>query len=197
MINLFENLQNLKEIDKSVKISNKNYKRTLKEIIDVISTVYEKELIPKQCNEIIEDIYYKVIELKEMFDDIKHEKMIKESDDMSKEDVKCKLISLVQDNLPGELADRAGSSYFYTQGKQHFMAIPVSPHSDSFDFYSYEKDLKKVFPKLPIYSMMDDYEMLIDVTRFYRELTESNEDKIINVKLIDVEVLGDDDDYDA
>lgn len=28
-------------------------------------------------------------------------------------------------------------------------------------------------------------------------MSESNEDKIINVKLMDVEVLGDDDDYDA
>ena len=28
-------------------------------------------------------------------------------------------------------------------------------------------------------------------------ISESNEDKIINVKLMDVEVLGDDDDYDA
>lgn len=73
-MNLFENLQQLKEFDKNVKISNKNYKRTLKEIINVISSVYEKELIPKQCNEIIEDIYYKVIELKEMFDeDVKTE----------------------------------------------------------------------------------------------------------------------------
>ena len=68
-MNLFENLQTFKEFDKPVKISNKNYKRTLKEIIDIMSTVYKKELIPKQCNEIIEDIYYKVIELKEMFDD--------------------------------------------------------------------------------------------------------------------------------
>ena len=66
-MNLFENLQTLKEFDKPVKVSNKNYKRTLKEINDVISSVSQKELIPKQCNEIIEDIYYKVIELKNMF----------------------------------------------------------------------------------------------------------------------------------
>ena len=54
------------------------------------------------------------------------------------------------------------------------MAMPISHYSDSSDFYSYKKDLKQVFPNLPIYSMMDDYEMVIDVTRFYRELTESN-----------------------
>ena len=66
-MNLFESLQHLKEFDKSVKVSNKNYKRTLNEIIEVISSISQKELIPKQCNEIIEDIYYKVIELKNMF----------------------------------------------------------------------------------------------------------------------------------
>ena len=104
--------------------------------------------------------------------------MMKESNDKSERDIERKLISLVQDNLPGPLADRAGSSYFYTKGEQHFMAIPISPYSDSFDFYSYAKDLKKVFPKLPIYSMMDDYEMVIDVTRFYRELKESNHNEI-------------------
>ena len=66
-MNLFENLQTLNEFDKPIKVSNKNYKRTLKEISDVINSVSQKELIPKQCNEIIEDIYYKVIELKNMF----------------------------------------------------------------------------------------------------------------------------------
>ena len=68
-MNLFENLQNLNEFDKPVKVSNKNYKRTLKEISEVIASVSQKELIPKQCNEIIEDIYYKIIELKNMFED--------------------------------------------------------------------------------------------------------------------------------
>lgn len=66
-MNLFENLQTLNEFNKLIKVSNKNYKRTLKEIIDVISNISKKELIPKQCNEIIEDIYYKVIELNNMF----------------------------------------------------------------------------------------------------------------------------------
>ena len=66
-MNLFENLQTFNEFNKPIKASNKNYKRTLKEIVDIISTVSKKELIPKQCNEIIEDIYYKAIELNNMF----------------------------------------------------------------------------------------------------------------------------------
>ena len=115
------------------------------------------------------------------FKSTEHEEMIKESIDKSKEDVEHKLISLVQDKLTGPLADRVGSSYFYTTpSKQYMMAIPISTNSDSFDFYSYEKDLKKVFPNLPIYSMMDDYEMVVDVTRFYRELTESNHNEILD-----------------
>ena len=80
-MNLFENLQTLKEFDKPIKVSNKNYKRTLKEINDVISSVSQKELIPKQCNEIIEDIYYKVIELKNMFIDEDENKSIEELKD--------------------------------------------------------------------------------------------------------------------
>ena len=115
------------------------------------------------------------------FKSTEHEEMIKESNDKSKEDIERKLINLVQDKLAGPLADRAGSSYFYTTpSKQYMMAIPISTNSDSSDFYSYEKDLKKVFPNLPIYSMMDDYEMVIDVTRFYRELTESNHNEILD-----------------
>lgn len=77
-MNLFENLQTLNEFDKPVKVSNKNYKRTLKEINDVILSVSQKELIPKQCNEIIEDIYYKVIELKNMFSTELENKSIEE-----------------------------------------------------------------------------------------------------------------------
>ena len=81
MIKILENLQTLKEFDKPVKVSNKNYKRTLKEINDVISSVSQKELIPKQCNEIIEDIYYKVIELKNMFKTELENKSIEELKD--------------------------------------------------------------------------------------------------------------------
>ena len=81
MIKILEDCQLLKEFDKSVKVSNKNYKRTLKEINDVISSVSQKELIPKACNEIIEDIYYKVIELKNMFNTELENKSIEELKD--------------------------------------------------------------------------------------------------------------------
>jgi len=81
MIKILEDFQTLKEFDKPVKVSNKNYKRTLKEINDVISSVSQKELIPKQCNEIIEDIYYKVIELKNMFKTELENKSIEELKD--------------------------------------------------------------------------------------------------------------------
>ena len=81
MIKILEDCQPLKEFDKPVKVSNKNYKRTLKEINDVISSVSQKELIPKQCNEIIEDIYYKVVELKNMFSTELENKSIEEMKD--------------------------------------------------------------------------------------------------------------------
>lgn len=81
MIKILENLQTLNEFDKLVKVSNKNYKRTLKEINDVISSISQKELIPKQCNEIIEDIYYKVVELKNMFKTELENKSIEELKD--------------------------------------------------------------------------------------------------------------------
>lgn len=80
-MSLFENLQTFKEFDKPLKVSNKNYKRTLKEINDIILSVSQKELIPKQCNEIIEDIYYKVIELKNMFKTELENKSIEELKD--------------------------------------------------------------------------------------------------------------------
>lgn len=81
MIKILEECQPLNEFDKPTKVSNKNYKRTLKEISDVISSVSQKELIPKQCNEIIEDIYYKVIELKNMFSTELENKSIEELKD--------------------------------------------------------------------------------------------------------------------
>ena len=81
MIKILEDFQTLKEFDKPVKVSNKNYKRTLKEISDVISSVSQKELIPTQCNEIIEDIYYKVIDLKNMFKTELENKSIEELTD--------------------------------------------------------------------------------------------------------------------
>ena len=81
MIKILEDCQPLKEFDKPTKVSNKNYKRTLKEISDVISSISQKELIPKQCNEIIEDIYYKVIELKNMFKTELENKSIEELKD--------------------------------------------------------------------------------------------------------------------
>lgn len=80
-MSLFENLQTFKEFDKPLKVSNKNYKRTLKEINDIILSVSQKELIPKQCNEMIEDIYYKVIELKNMFKTELENKSIEELKD--------------------------------------------------------------------------------------------------------------------
>jgi hypothetical protein len=86
------------------------------------------------------------------------------------DDIDSKLIHLVQSKLPGPLADRAGSSNFYSENGQRFMVIPVSTNSDSFDFESYKQDLKKyVFPNSDIYAMMNDYEIVIDVTDFYRE----------------------------
>lgn len=66
-MNLFENLQTLNEANNINKVSNKNQKRTLKEIIDILTMTYEHQLIPKQCNELIEDIYYKAIEIKNLF----------------------------------------------------------------------------------------------------------------------------------
>ena len=155
-------------------LSYNEYEHTHKEKIDMRKIKTPKDLIKAYSYKFVNDFLWCFTA------DTEHEEMIKESNDKSKEDIERKLINLVQDKLAGPLADRAGSSYFYTQGKQHFMAIPISTNSDSFDFYSYEKDLKKVFPNLPIYSMMDDYEMVIDVTRFYRELTESNHNEILD-----------------
>ena len=154
-------------------LSYNEYEHTHKEKIDMRKIKTPKDLIKAYSYKFVNDFLWCFTA------DTNHNEMIKESNDKSKEDIERKLIQLIQDKLAGPLADRAGSSYFYTQGKQHFMAIPISTNSDSFDFYSYEKDLKKVFPNLPIYSMMDDYEMVIDVTRFYRELTESNHNEMI------------------
>ena len=156
-------------------LSYNDYEHTHKEKIDMRKIKTPKDLIKAYSHKFVNDFLWCFTA------DTEHEEMIKESNDKSKEDIERKLIQLIQDKFKyGPLADRAGSSYFYTQGKQHFMAIPISTNSDSFDFYSYEKDLKKVFPNLPIYSMMDDYEMVIDVTRFYRELTESNHNEILD-----------------
>jgi hypothetical protein len=80
-----------------------------------------------------------------------------------------KLISLVQDNIKGPLADKAGSSGFYSENGQRFMAIPVSTNSDAYDFDSYKKELQQVFPNTDIYCVVDDSEIVIDVTSFYTE----------------------------
>ena len=80
-----------------------------------------------------------------------------------------KLISLVQDNIKGPLADKAGSSGFYSENGQRFMAIPVSTNSDAYDFDSYKKELQQVFPNTDIYCIVDDSEIVIDVTSFYTE----------------------------
>lgn len=80
-----------------------------------------------------------------------------------------KLIDLVQTNLSGPITDRVGSSGFYSENGQRFMVIPVSSNSDSYDFESYKKELKQVFPNTDIYCMMDDSEIIIDVTSFYSE----------------------------
>jgi NADH pyrophosphatase NudC (nudix superfamily) len=80
-----------------------------------------------------------------------------------------KLISLVQDSIKGPLADRVGSSGFYSENGQRFMAIPVSTNSDAYDFESYKKELQQVFPNTDIYCVMDDSEIIIDVTSFYSE----------------------------
>jgi hypothetical protein len=79
------------------------------------------------------------------------------------------LISLVQDKIKGPLADRVGSSGFYSGNGQRFMVIPVSTNSDAYDFDSYKQELRHVFPTTDIYSVMDDYEIVVDVTSFYRD----------------------------
>lgn len=154
-------------------LSYNEYEHTHKEKIDMRKIKTPKDLIKAYSHKFVNDFLWSFTA------DAEHEEMIKESNDKSKEDIERKLIQLIQDKFKyGPLADRAGSSYFYTQGKQHFMAIPISTNSDSSDFYSYKKDLKQVFPKSAIYYDMDDYEMIIDVTNFYRELTESNHNEI-------------------
>ena len=102
--------------------------------------------------------------------------MMKESNDKSERDIERKLIQLIQDKFKyGPLVDAAYSSYFYTTSSgQHMMAMPISHYSDFLDFQGYKKDLKQVFPKSNIYYDMDDYEMIVDVTNFYHELTGSN-----------------------
>lgn len=80
------------------------------------------------------------------------------------------LISLVQDKIKGPLADRVGSSDFYSENGQRFMVIPVSINSDTYDFDSYKQELKHVFPTTDIYPVMDDYEIVIDVTSFYKDI---------------------------
>ena len=156
-------------------LSYNEYKHTHKEKIDMRKIKTPKDLIKAYSHKFVNDFLWSFTE------DTEHEEMIKESNDKSKEDIERKLINLVQDKLAGQLADRAGSSYFYTTpSKQYMMAIPISTNSDSSDFYSYKKDLKQVFPKSDIYYDMDDYEMIIDVTNFYRELTESNHNEILD-----------------
>ena len=156
-------------------LSYNEYEHTHKEKIDMRKIKTPKDLIKAYSHKFVNDFLWCFTT------DTEHEEMIKESNDKLKEDIERKLINLVQDKLAGPLADRAGSSYFYTTlSKQYMMAIPISTNSDSFDFYSYKKDLKQVFPKSDIYYDMDDYEMIIDVTNFYRELTESNHNEILD-----------------
>ena len=60
------------------------------------------------------------------------------------------------------------------------MVIPISTNSDSFDFESYKQELKKyVFPNSDIYAMMDDCEIVIDVTDFYTDDSNSNLEEAI------------------
>jgi hypothetical protein len=95
------------------------------------------------------------------------------------DDIDRKLIHLVQSKLSGPLADRVGSSNFYSENGQRFMSIPVSTNSDSFDFESYKQDLKKyVFPNSDIYAMMDDYEIVIDVTDFYTNSVDNSDSNL-------------------
>ena len=102
-----------------------------------------------------------------------------------------KLISLVQSNIKGPLADRAGSSGFYSENGQRFMAIPVSTNSDAYDFDSYKQELRRVFPTAEIYSVMDDYEIVVDVTSFYTERKPVPEGMTIEKTLIKEEEFAD------
>ena len=67
-MNLFENLQRLKESEETL-VSNKNKNIFLRQIIEMISEIKNKELIPKECNKLIKEIYDKTLELRSLFDD--------------------------------------------------------------------------------------------------------------------------------
>jgi len=104
-------------------------------------------------------------------------KLRESNNDDNDSSVNKKLIKKICDEFKyGPLVDAAYSSSFYTQNQQRFMTIPISSNSDQSDYNSYKKDLQKVFPKCDIYCVPDDYEILIDVTNLYQELTESNDE---------------------
>lgn len=67
-MNLFENLQRLKESEETL-VSNRNKNIFLRQIIEMISEIKNKELIPKECNKLIKEIYDKTLELRSLFDD--------------------------------------------------------------------------------------------------------------------------------
>lgn len=67
-MNLFENLQLMKESEETL-VSNRNKNIFLRQIIEMISEIKNKELIPKECNKLIKEIYDKTLELRSLFDD--------------------------------------------------------------------------------------------------------------------------------
>ena len=64
-MNLFENLQIIKEDNNDI-VPDINQRSFIKDMIEFLSDIQEKETIPQQCNKLIFDIYDKILELKDL-----------------------------------------------------------------------------------------------------------------------------------